>query len=135
MENKQVTNPAAPNLTEPTGIHHEAQLEGEVQPGAETTRTLMVMLEWKGDVTHEQQLEILRERMVGCLVGGGTDFSAGPRRNRAMAQKDPRADLCLAFWSGKFTKRGGREVSGTFNMITEALAAGIPVTIHPPRAA
>lgn len=67
-------------------------------------------------------------------MGGGIDFSAGPRRNRAMAQKEPRADVCLAFWSGKFTKRGGREVSGTFTMITAALAAGIPVNIHPPRA-
>ena len=69
------------------------------------------------------------------LIGGGTDYSAGPRRNRAMAQKDPKADLCLAFWSGKFTKRGNREVSGTFNMITEALDAGIAVSIKPPRAA
>lgn len=69
------------------------------------------------------------------LIGGGTDYSAGLRRNRAMAQKDPRADVCLAFWSGKFTKRGSREVSGTFQMITEALAAGITVNIHPPRTA
>lgn len=67
---------------------------------------------------------------------GGIDYSAGPRRNKEMAQLEPRADLCLAFWDGRFKKRGNREqVSGTFDMITQALHASIPVSIKPPSGA
>ena len=68
------------------------------------------------------------------LPGGGTDYSAGPRRNREMAQAEPRADLCLAFWNGQFQRRHGRDVSGTHNMICEALLADTYVKIVPPKA-
>jgi hypothetical protein len=85
------------------------------------------------DWARERGVTVERFRAEWNLPGGGTDYSAGPRRNREMAQKEPRANLCLAFWSGKFTKRGSLEVSGTYIMITEALAAGITVNIHPPR--
>lgn len=65
--------------------------------------------------------------------GGGTDYSAGPRRNREMAAAEPKADLCLAFWDGTLQFRGNREVSGTLDMIKAALAKGIPVSIIPVR--
>jgi len=66
------------------------------------------------------------------LPGGGTDFSAGPRRNRSMAAAEPKTNLCLAFWDGTFQVRGKRSVSGTHDMILAALVAGIPVSIKPP---
>lgn len=47
--------------------------------------------------------------------------SAGPRRNRKMAELG--ADLCLAFWDGEST--------GTLHMIQTATKAGIPVRIVP----
>lgn len=66
------------------------------------------------------------------LPGGGTDYSAGPRRNREMAAAEPRADLCLAFWDGTLQRRGNRDVSGTLDMIKASLAKRIPVSIKPP---
>lgn len=63
---------------------------------------------------------------------GGVDYSAGPRRNREMAAAEPKADLCLAFWDGTLQRRGNRDVSGTLDMITAALAQSIPVSIKPP---
>lgn len=59
--------------------------------------------------------------------------SAGPIRNRKMAQAMPKSDLWLAFWDGKFKQRGQRKVSGTFDGIIAAIAAGIDVAIKPPR--
>lgn len=66
-------------------------------------------------------------------VTGQVDYSAGPRRNKAMAQAEPRADVCLAFWDGTLTRRHGRDVSGTLDMIKVALQHGITVTVHPPK--
>jgi YspA, cpYpsA-related SLOG family len=67
-------------------------------------------------------------------VTGAYDPSAGPRRNREMAQAEPRADRLIAFWSGKMrVKYGKKEYSGTLNMIQAALDEGIPVSITPPR--
>jgi hypothetical protein len=64
MEDEQQVS--APDLSQPTAVHHEMQLEGVVRPM--TKRTMVVMLEWEGDVTHEGQLELLRQRMAGSLV-------------------------------------------------------------------
>ena len=58
---------------------------------------------------------------------------AGPRRNELMASKEPRADLWLAFWDGKFQQRGGKKVSGTFDGICVSLKYGLNVAIKPPR--
>lgn len=44
--------------------------------------------------------------------------AAGPIRNVEMAQADPRADLCLAFWMGP--------TPGTSGMLEEAEREGIP---------
>ncbi len=67
-------------------------------------------------------------------VTGAYDASAGPRRNRDMAKKEPRAHKVLAFWSGKMrVKFGKTEYSGTLDMIKAALAEGIPVSITSPR--
>ncbi len=67
-------------------------------------------------------------------ITGAYDSSAGPRRNREMAKKDPKADKVLAFWSGKMrVKFGKREYSGTLDMIQAGLAEGIPVSVTPPR--
>jgi hypothetical protein len=67
-------------------------------------------------------------------VTGAYDPSAGPRRNREMAKKLPRAAKLLAFWTGKMrVKFGKKEYSGTLDMIQAALAEGIPVRITPPR--
>lgn len=52
---------------------------------------------------------------------GDTDYSAGPRRNEKMAKLG--ADLCVAAWDGLSR--------GTLNMITEAVAHGIPVRVVP----
>lgn len=49
--------------------------------------------------------------------------SAGPMRNRRMAQMIPKADLCLAF----LYEPGGRLSKGTENMIDWAEAEDIPV--------
>lgn len=58
---------------------------------------------------------------------------AGPIRNRAMAKAEPRADRCLAFWSGKLrTKAGKKLYSGTFDMIQSALSEGIECRVIPP---
>ncbi len=66
-------------------------------------------------------------------ITGQYDSSAGPRRNREMAKKDPCANKVLAFWSGKMRiKYGKPEYSGTLDMIKAALAEGIPVSITPP---
>lgn len=46
---------------------------------------------------------------------------AGPIRNLEMAQSEPKADLCIAFWDGKSR--------GTKSMIEEAEREGIPVEI------
>lgn len=67
-------------------------------------------------------------------ITGQYDASAGPRRNREMAKRDPKADKVVAFWSGKMrVKFGKREYSGTFDMIQAGLTEGIPVRIAPPR--
>ncbi len=64
----------------------------------------------------------------------GYDSSAGPRRNREMAKKEPKAHKVLAFWSGKMRiKYGKREYSGTLDMIQAGLAEGIPVSVTPPQ--
>jgi hypothetical protein len=61
--------------------------------------------------------------------------SAGPIRNREMANKDPRADRCVAFWSGKHRRnRDGKLVSGTLDMISVMLGIGVEVRVVPPRA-
>ncbi len=58
---------------------------------------------------------------------------AGPVRNRVMAKAEPKAQECLAFWSGKMRIRNGKhEYSGTLDMIKAALTEGIPVRITPP---
>jgi hypothetical protein len=64
---------------------------------------------------------------------GAYNSAAGPIRNRKMAQAQPKADLWLAFWNGKFRQRGQRKVSGSFDGICAALEAGIDVAIKPPR--
>ncbi len=67
-------------------------------------------------------------------VSGQYDSGAGPRRNRDMAKKDPKADKVCAFWSGKMrVKFGKTEYSGTLDMIKAALTESIPVSITPPR--
>lgn len=67
-------------------------------------------------------------------VTGQYDSSAGPRRNRDMAKKEPRSNKVMAFWSGKMRiKYGKREYSGTLDMIQAALAEGIPVRVTPPQ--
>lgn len=59
---------------------------------------------------------------------------AGPIRNKEMARAEPRAQLCLAFWSGKLRVKAGKKLySGTFDMIQAALGEGIRVRIEPPR--
>lgn len=64
----------------------------------------------------------------------GYNPAAGPIRNREMAQAEPQAQACLAFWSGKMRiKHGKPEYSGTLDMIKTALGCGIPVRIYPPR--
>lgn len=64
----------------------------------------------------------------------GYNPAAGPIRNREMAQAEPQAQACLAFWSGKMRiKHGKPEYSGTLDMIKAALGCGIPVRIVPPR--
>lgn len=67
------------------------------------------------------------------LPTGGTDYSAGPRRNREMAQAQPLADLCQAFWNGKVRIVRGHQISGTRDAITAAVEAGLPVSIRSPR--
>lgn len=63
----------------------------------------------------------------------GYNPAAGPIRNRTMAKAEPKAEQCIAFWSGKMRiKHGKPEYSGTLNMIQAALAEGIPVRIVPP---
>ncbi len=81
----------------------------------------------------EKGVTVERFRADWQMIGGGIDYSAGPRRNKKMAQALPLSHKCLAFWDGTFKRRGNRESSGTFNMITEALAAGILTIITPPR--
>ncbi len=64
----------------------------------------------------------------------GYNPAAGPIRNRTMAKTEPRAQACLAFWSGKMRiKHGKPEYSGTLDMIKAALTEGIPVRVTPPR--
>lgn len=64
----------------------------------------------------------------------GYNPAAGPIRNREMAAAEPKAQECLAFWSGKMRIKSGKpEYSGTLDMIKAALSAGIPVRITPPR--
>ncbi len=64
----------------------------------------------------------------------GYHAEAGPIRNRKMAKAEPRAQQCLAFWSGKMrTKAGKHEYSGTLDMIKAALGEGILVRVTPPR--
>lgn len=65
------------------------------------------------------------------LPNGGTDYSAGPRRNREMAEAEPRAHLCQAFWDGKLRTIRNRQVSGTRDAITVAVEAGLHVRICP----
>jgi len=66
-------------------------------------------------------------------VTGAYNAGAGPIRNRAMAQVEPRADKICAFWNGKMRiKYGKREYSGTLDMIQVGLEAGIPVRVTPP---
>lgn len=65
--------------------------------------------------------------------GGAYNPAAGPIRNRKMAKAEPKADLWLSFWDGKFRQRGQRKVSGSFDGIVAALEAGINVAIKPPR--
>lgn len=65
---------------------------------------------------------------------GGYDSAAGPKRNLKMARTEPRADKCVAFWSGQMRRRtNGREYSGTLDMIKTALQHQIPVRVTPPR--
>lgn len=88
--------------------------------------------EW--GLSHQDGVVIERFRAEWTLPHGGIDYSAGPRRNGEMADAEPRANLCLAFWSGHRKRRGGREqVSGTLDMITTAVQRGILVRIMPPR--
>jgi hypothetical protein len=64
----------------------------------------------------------------------GYNPAAGPIRNKQMAAAEPKAHLCLAFWSGKMRIRSGKhEYSGTLDMIKAALHENIPVRIEPPR--
>ncbi len=66
----------------------------------------------------------------------GFNPSAGPVRNKQMAQAIPRADKGIAFWDGTMRKRGpsSREFSGTLDCIRAILAQGIPLRIEPPSA-
>jgi len=57
---------------------------------------------------------------------------AGPLRNRQMAEAQPRADKCCAFWHGRMRKTGSREVSGTLDMMKIALQHFIPLRVTPP---
>lgn len=66
-------------------------------------------------------------------VTGAYQPWAGPKRNREMAEKQPKADLWLAFWDGKFKMRNGKPVSGTFGGICIALENNIDVSIKYPR--
>lgn len=85
--------------------------------------------------------EWARENKVTCErfqaewhpIGGGIDYSAGPRRNRAMAAAQPRADLGLAFWDGSMRKKNNREYSGTLDCMKALLGEGIPLRVEPPR--
>lgn len=65
--------------------------------------------------------------------GGAYNSAAGPIRNRKMAQAQPKSDLWLSFWDGKFRQRGQRKISGSFDGIVAALEAGINVVVKPPR--
>lgn len=63
----------------------------------------------------------------------GYNPAAGPIRNREMAAALPRADKCVAFWSGRMRKVGQRDVSGTLDMMKQALQHGIPLRADPPQ--
>lgn len=81
----------------------------------------------------ERGVTVERFRAKWQLPNGGTDYSAGPRRNREMAEALPRAELCQAFWDGKVRMVRHRQVSGTRDAITAAVEVGLPVSIRPPR--
>lgn len=69
-------------------------------------------------------------------MGGGVDYSAGPRRNEKMVQAKPEAEVCLAFWSGNWrtnARRPGTKFSGTCDALSVALRHGIPVRAYPPK--
>ena len=65
----------------------------------------------------------------------GYNPAAGPIRNREMAASLPRANKCVAFWSGRMRKVGPREVSGTLGMMKQALQHYIPLRVEPPSVA
>jgi SLOG family YspA-like protein len=62
------------------------------------------------------------------------DYSAGPKRDKKMAEAG--ANLCLAFWDGRWRMRRGKlGKPGTLTMVEYALQYGISVRIVPPRKA
>ena len=83
----------------------------------------------------DRKVTIERFQADWGLPGGGTDYSAGPRRNRVMAAAQPPADLGLAFWDGTMRKKAGqnREYSGTLDCMKALLAQGVPLRVEPLR--
>jgi len=65
--------------------------------------------------------------------GGTYNPGAGPMRNRKMAEASPKADLGLAFWSGKMRRQHSREYSGTLDCIQALLTCCVRVQIVPPK--